>query len=143
MSEAGLSATAIELSPVLVLIGVGSGLVVPLIVAGVLQSVPGTSAGAASGVLTTTQQFSITLGISAVGTLFFAKLASAGMVAAMQAGLIADLALVSLALVMTLLPAAQMPRPCRCRRWGARRQRDAAAPPGGSCRWRSSGTRSG
>jgi len=107
VSEAGLSASAIELSPVLVLIGIGSGLVVPLIVAGVLQSVPGTSAGAASGVLTTTQQFSITLGISAVGTLFFARLASAGMVAAMQAGLVADLALVGLALTMTLL----LPRP--------------------------------
>jgi MFS family permease len=107
VSEAGLSASAIELSPVLVLVGIGSGLVVPLIVAGVLQSVPGTSAGAASGVLTTTQQFSITLGISAVGTLFFARLASAGMVAAMQAGLLADMGLVGLALVMTLL----LPRP--------------------------------
>jgi hypothetical protein len=103
VSEAGLSASAIELSPVLVLIGIGSGLVVPLIVSGVLQSVPGSSAGAASGVLTTTQQFSITLGISAVGTLFFSRLASAGMVAAMQAGLIADLALVGLALTMTIL----------------------------------------
>jgi hypothetical protein len=103
VSEAGLSASAIELSPVLVLIGIGSGLVVPLIVSGVLQSVPGSSAGAASGVLTTTQQFSITLGISAVGTIFFSRLASAGMVAAMQAGLIADLALVGLALAMTIL----------------------------------------
>ncbi|HWC38290.1 MAG TPA: MFS transporter [Acidimicrobiales bacterium] len=107
VSEAGLSATAIELSPVLVLIGIGSGLVVPLIVAGVLQSVPGTSAGAASGVLTTTQQFSITLGVSAVGALFFSRLASAGMVAAMQAGLLADLGLVGIALVTTLL----LPRP--------------------------------
>jgi hypothetical protein len=58
-------------------------------------------------VLTTTQQFSITLGVSAVGALFFSRLASAGMVAAMQSGLVADLALVGLALVTTLL----LPRP--------------------------------
>jgi MFS family permease len=103
VSTTGLSASAIELSPVLALIGIGSGLVVPLIVSGVLQSVPGSSAGAASGVLTTTQQFSITLGISAVGTLFFSRLASSGMVAAMQAGLVADLALVGLALAMSIL----------------------------------------
>ena len=36
----GLSATALELSPALALIGVGNGLVIPLIVSGVLQSVP-------------------------------------------------------------------------------------------------------
>jgi hypothetical protein len=52
--------------------------------------------------LTTTQQFSMTLGIAAVGTLFFAREASAGIVSALQAGLYADTALVAFALVMTL-----------------------------------------
>jgi hypothetical protein len=85
------------------MIGIGNGLVIPLIVQGVLQSVPSYRTGAASGVLTTTQQFSMVLGIAAVGTLFFAREASAGIVSALQAGLYADIALVSFALVMTLL----------------------------------------
>jgi EmrB/QacA subfamily drug resistance transporter len=103
ISVSGLAATSLELSPVLALIGVGNGLVIPLIVSGVLQSVPATATGAASGVLTTTQQFSMTLGIAAVGTLFFARQASAGIVSALQTGLLADIGLVTFALVMTML----------------------------------------
>ena len=99
----GLSLTSLELAPVLALIGVGNGLVIPLIVSGVLQSVPASSAGAASGVLTTVQQFSMVLGIATVGTVFFDRLASAGFVQAMEIGLVADLALLVLALVMTVL----------------------------------------
>jgi EmrB/QacA subfamily drug resistance transporter len=99
----GLSATALELSPVLALIGIGNGLVIPLIVSGVLQSVPASATGAASGVLTTTQQFSMTLGIAAVGTLFFAREASAGILAALQTALLVDVVLVAFALAMTLL----------------------------------------
>ena len=99
----GLSLTSLALAPVLVLMGIGNGLVIPLIVSGVLQSVPGASAGAASGVLATTQQFSMVLGIAAVGTLFFGRIASAGIFSAMQAALLADLGLVGLALVMTFL----------------------------------------
>src|SRR6202034_4789053 len=99
----GLAVTTWELSPVLALIGVGNGLVIPLIVSGVLQSVPASATGAASGVLTTTQQFSMTLGIAAVGTLFFARQASAGIVSALQTGLIADVGLVAFALAMTML----------------------------------------
>ena len=98
----GLTANSLELSPVLAMIGIGNGLVIPLIVQGVLQSVPSHRTGAASGMLTTTQQFSMTLGIAAVGTLFFAREASAGIVSALQAGLYADTALVAFALVMTL-----------------------------------------
>ncbi len=103
VSVSGLSATSLELSPALALIGVGNGLVIPLIVSGVLQSVPGHATGAASGVLTTTQQFSMTLGIAAVGTLFFAREASAGIVAALQDALLADIGLVAFAFAMTVL----------------------------------------
>lgn len=103
VSVSGLSATSLELAPVLALIGVGNGLVIPLIVSGVLLSVPASATGAASGALTTTQQFSMTLGIAAVGTLYFAREASAGIVAALQAGLVADIGLVAFALAMTML----------------------------------------
>jgi len=103
VSAAGLSATALELSPALALIGVGNGLVIPLIVSGVLQSVPASETGAASGVLTTTQQFSMTLGIAGVGTLFFAREATAGVVSALQDALVADIGLVSFAFAMAVL----------------------------------------
>ena len=112
VTVSGLSATSLELSPVLALIGVGNGLVIPLIVSGVLQSVPASATGAASGVLTTTQQFSMTLGIAAVGTLFFAREASAGIVAALQTALLVDVGLVAFALAMTLLlPRRPSPQP--------------------------------
>jgi predicted MFS family arabinose efflux permease len=98
-----LSATSLELSPLLALIGVGNGLVIPLIVSAVLQSVPSNATGAASGVLTTTQQFAMTLGIAAVGTLFFSREASSGVVAALESGLLVDVVLVAFALAMTVL----------------------------------------
>jgi MFS family permease len=98
----GVSANWLELSPVLAMIGIGNGLVIPLIVQGVLLSVPSHRTGAASGMLATTQQFSMVIGIAAVGTLFFAREATSGIVSALQAGLIADIALVAFAFVMTL-----------------------------------------
>ena len=108
VTVSGLSATALELSPVLAMIGVGNGLVIPLIVQGVLQSVPSHRTGAASGMLTTTQQFAMVLGIAGVGTLFFAREATSGIVSALQFGLFADIALVAFALGMTfLLPRAK------------------------------------
>jgi EmrB/QacA subfamily drug resistance transporter len=103
VTVSGLSATALELSPVLAMIGVGNGLVIPLIVQGVLQSVPSHRTGAASGMLTTTQQFAMVLGIAGVGTLFFAREATSGIVSALQFGLLADIALVAFALGMTFL----------------------------------------
>ncbi len=99
----GLSADMLELSPVLAMIGIGNGLVIPLIVQGVLQSVPSHRTGAASGMLTTTQQFSMVLGIAGVGTLFFARETTSGIVSALQFGLFADIALVAFAFGMTLL----------------------------------------
>ena len=44
----------------------------------------------------------MTLGIAAVGTLFFAREASAGIVSALQAALLADVGLVMFALAMTM-----------------------------------------
>jgi hypothetical protein len=72
-------------------------------VQGVLQSVPSHRTGAASGMLTTTQQFAMVLGIAGVGTLFFAREATSGIVSALQFGLLADIALVAFALGMTFL----------------------------------------
>jgi hypothetical protein len=53
--------------------------------------------------LTTTQQFSMVLGIAGVGTLFFAREAASGIVSALQFALFADIGLVAFALGMTLM----------------------------------------
>ena len=100
---AGQQATSLELSPVLMLIGVGNGLVIPSLVGAVLQSVPPAEAGAASGVLTTTQQFSAALGIAGIGTLFFTRVASHGIVDAAQVSFVAQIGILALAAAATLL----------------------------------------
>ncbi|HVU71775.1 MAG TPA: MFS transporter [Mycobacteriales bacterium] len=99
----GQAATSLELSPVLMLIGVGNGLVIPSLIGAVLQSVPPAEAGAASGVLTTTQQFSAALGIAGIGTLFFTRVASHGIVDAAQVSFVAQIGVVVLAAGATLL----------------------------------------
>ncbi len=110
VAVSGLSASFFELALPLAVMGIGNGLVIPLIVSGVLESVPARASGAASGVLATTQQFSMTLGIAAVGTLFFALESSAGITSALEAGLFADFALVAFAFAMTLaLPGVRRP----------------------------------
>lgn len=59
-------------------IGVGSGIAFPALVGSVLIGVPPTSAGAAAGVLTTTQQFASAAGVAAFGAVFFAMLGTGG-----------------------------------------------------------------
>jgi MFS family permease len=51
-------------------VGIGNGLFIPAIYRVVLNGVPEAEAGAGSGILNTTQQAAMTLGVAAVGTLF-------------------------------------------------------------------------
>ena len=57
--------------PALFIYGIGQGLTVPRLIRTTLTTVPVENAGAASGVLSTTQQIAFTIGISVVGTIFF------------------------------------------------------------------------
>jgi MFS family permease len=83
-------AVAWMLAP-LTVIGAGSGLVLPALIGLVLQGVPPKQAGAAAGVLTTSQQFAAATGVAALGAVYFAK-GNAELVAWLDAGLIATMA---------------------------------------------------
>jgi hypothetical protein len=62
--------TASRLAPALLIMGFGQGLVMPTLIRVVLSEVPVAEAGVGSGVLTTTQQVSLALGVASLGTLF-------------------------------------------------------------------------
>jgi MFS family permease len=63
-----------QMVPPLVLTGFGFGLVVAPMIDAILTAVPVRDAGSASGLLNTTQQVGMALGIALVGVLFFAQL---------------------------------------------------------------------
>ena len=60
------------LAPGMAIAGLGQGLVMSPLFGIVLSEVPPSSAGAASGVLTTTQQTALALGVATLGSLFLA-----------------------------------------------------------------------
>ncbi|HEY2206955.1 MAG TPA: MFS transporter [Pseudonocardia sp.] len=59
-----------ELVPAMALFGVGQGLAAPTLFRVVLSRVPAESAGVGSGMLTTTQQTSLALGVATLGSLY-------------------------------------------------------------------------
>ena len=88
-------------------IGVGQGLTVPSLMSGVLAHIRPDRAGAAAGVLTTTQQFAIAAGVAIIGAVFYARLGSsptrAGFVSAAAVIFWVDLALLAAAAALTFL----------------------------------------
>ena len=68
--------TVAWLLPATAIIGLGNGLAFLALIGSVLANVEPTRAGAASGVLTTTQQFANAAGVAVFGSLFFAFLGS-------------------------------------------------------------------
>jgi MFS transporter len=62
----------VDLSPGLVVAGAGQGLLMSPLFGVVLSQVPATAAGAGSGVMTTTQQTALALGVATLGSLFLA-----------------------------------------------------------------------
>ncbi|MEE1781897.1 MFS transporter [Streptomyces sp. SP17BM10] len=71
---AGASAGAPLIAAPLALVGLGSGLTMPALTGTVLGGVRPERAGAASGILTTTQQFSTATGVAVLGAVFFSVL---------------------------------------------------------------------
>jgi EmrB/QacA subfamily drug resistance transporter len=63
-------------------VGAGMGTAIPPLINLVLRAVPPTDAGAASGMLVTSQQIGNALGVALVGTIFFGELGSATSAAA-------------------------------------------------------------
>lgn len=60
----------LKLAPAMAVAGVGQGFVMPPLFAFVLAGVPAARAGVGSGVLTTTQQAALALGVATIGSLF-------------------------------------------------------------------------
>lgn len=106
-SVRGESLRPVELAIPMTALGFGNGIAVPAVIGQVLARIQPSHAGAASGVLSTAQQFSSALGIAVIGGVFFAVLgrgASAGDYAsALHAAVWVDLLLVAVGVALALL----------------------------------------
>jgi EmrB/QacA subfamily drug resistance transporter len=104
--------TGWETAPATGLIGIGQGLMVPSLMGAVLSHVRPEQAGAAAGVLTTTQQFAIATGVAVVGAIFYEVIGGAPSRASFVSGLVVvawvDAAILVIAAALTfLLPRAR------------------------------------
>jgi EmrB/QacA subfamily drug resistance transporter len=70
----GAALNPFTLMPIMLLYGVAQGTTVPRLMGTVLSNVAHDNAGAASGVLSTTQQVAFAIGVSVIGGLFFSML---------------------------------------------------------------------
>ncbi len=99
--------TVLDLAPGALVYGVGQGAIGPVLFRVILSGVPTEAAGAGSGVLTTTQQTALALGVATLGSLFvgLAGPASLGMRDALVLTITLMAALsVVIGLVVTRLP---------------------------------------
>jgi EmrB/QacA subfamily drug resistance transporter len=99
--------TGWETAPATAVIGIGQGLTVPSLMGAVLTHVRPERAGAAAGVLTTSQQFAIASGVAVVGAVFYNVIGAAPSRASFVSGLVVtawvDAALLVLAAAATFL----------------------------------------
>jgi MFS family permease len=76
LAVSGSDTSAARLIGPMVLVGFGNGLAVPVLAGVILAGARTVQAGAAAGVLTTTQQFASVAGVAGIGTVFFGALGS-------------------------------------------------------------------
>ncbi|ORT61877.1 MFS transporter [Streptomyces sp. CB03238] len=93
---------ALELLPGMALAGLGQGLQLPVLFRIVLSDVPAERAGVGSGVMVTTQQSALALGVATLGSLFLSLAASSGMRAALSVTLLVQLGAVALTVLLSL-----------------------------------------
>jgi MFS family permease len=95
-------------------IGLGQGVALPSLIGTALDHVPPERAGAAAGILTTTQQFGVASGVAVIGAVFYARLGPgrASPVPAMELAMAIDAIVVLAAAALTLL----LPRRAAARR---------------------------
>lgn len=109
--------TGWDTAPATALIGIGQGLMVPSLMGAVLTHVRPERAGAAAGVLTTTQQFAIASGVAVIGAVFYQVIGGAPTRASFVSGLTVvawvDAALLVVAALLTFLLPRSNPRPRR------------------------------
>ncbi|POX47469.1 MFS transporter [Streptomyces sp. Ru71] len=92
----------LEMLPGTAVAGVGQALQLPVIYRVVLSEVPPARAGVGSGVMGTTQQASLALGVAALGTLFLSLVPNAGMRDALITALLVQLSGVALTGLLSL-----------------------------------------
>ncbi|MFG2787387.1 MFS transporter [Streptomyces sp. NPDC048419] len=91
-----------ELLPGAALAGAGQALQLPIVFRVVLSEVPAARAGVGSGVMMTTQQSALALGVAALGTLFLSLVPAHGMQNALVTTLLVQLACVALTGLLSL-----------------------------------------
>ncbi|MBX9395244.1 MFS transporter [Streptomyces sp. TRM72054] len=92
----------VQLLPGAALAGVGQALQLPVVFRVVLSEVPGARAGVGSGVMITTQQSSLALGVATLGTLFLSLVPALGMRNALVSTLVVQLAGIALTGLLSL-----------------------------------------
>ncbi|MER7718631.1 MFS transporter [Streptomyces flaveolus] len=92
----------VELMPGAAVAGAGQALQLPVVFRVVLSEVPPARAGVGSGVMMTTQQSSLALGVAALGTLFLSLAPGLGMRDALVTTLLVQLAAVALTGLLSL-----------------------------------------
>ncbi|MHB6907239.1 MFS transporter [Streptomyces sp. DB-54] len=97
------------LAPSMAVLGIGQGLLLPVVMRIVLSELPVAQAGVGGGVMVTTQQSGLALGVATLGTLFLSLLPSAGTRDALLAALLTQLAIV----LGTTLLGLRLPRTMR------------------------------
>jgi EmrB/QacA subfamily drug resistance transporter len=109
----GLGTGSLELAGPQLVVGIGLGLVISPLFDFILASVTDDEVGSASGVLNATQQLAGSIGVAAIGTVFFTTLAHHGFVTAITRCLLIELASTPVLLVLTrtLPPRAREPEP--------------------------------
>ncbi|MFG2616784.1 MFS transporter [Streptomyces sp. NPDC048507] len=97
------------LAPGVAVAGLGQGLQLPVLMRLMLSDVPADRAGVGGGVMVTTQQSALALGVATLGSLFLALVPSAGMRTALGVTLLVQLGMI----VLTVLLSLRLPRVVR------------------------------
>ncbi|MFF2813186.1 MFS transporter [Streptomyces sp. NPDC058000] len=97
------------LAPSMTVLGIGQGLLLPVVMRIVLSELPVAQAGVGGGVMVTTQQSGLALGVATLGTLFLSLLPSVGIRDALLAALLTQLVIV----LGTTLLGLRLPRTMR------------------------------
>lgn len=92
----------VELLPGTAIAGAGQALQLPIVFRVILSEVPGPRAGVGSGVMITTQQSALALGVATLGTLFLSLIPTLGMRDALVTTLLVQLAGVALTVALSL-----------------------------------------
>ncbi|MFJ5547675.1 MFS transporter [Streptomyces sp. NPDC093225] len=92
----------LDLAPAVALAGLGQGLQLPVLFRVVLADVPADRAGVGSGVMVTSQQSALALGVATLGSLFLALVPAYGMRTALAAVLVCQLGLVAVTVALSL-----------------------------------------